>query len=124
MQNSFLFVATATTKHFNAGGAQASADVNGNMPIQFTVLAGKAPRRSLVIAGTIAASNGIEAGKTYALQATLRDINDYGDNWNILVIEPVSITTLLQVKQQLGVPSVFDYKEVEVPVSATNGEVE
>lgn len=128
MQNaSFIFVATATTKHFNKGGAESSVDKNGNYPIQLTVSAGKAPARSLVISGSVAMSQGIEAGKTYVVQATLRDINDYGDNWNHLVLGTLTTLDLIKLndfKAAYGQPKVINYADSEVEVSATNGESE
>ena len=126
MQNaSFVFVATATTKHFNKGGVESSVDKNGNYPIQLTVSAGKAPSRSLVISGSVAMSQGIEAGKTYVIQASLRDINDYGDNWNHLVLGTLDATALVDLpkfRQSYGPANVFNYSEVETKESVVNGE--
>lgn len=125
-RTTFQAVVNVTTKHFVKGGGQATADVNGNMPIQLTPLAGQIPSRGTVISGTIAQTLGLEAGNSYVVQITYRDTNDYGDNYNVQNLGKLQVTDLAKLnefKTSFGQPTVVT-DDVEAAVSATNGEVE
>lgn len=123
MKNAFQFVATASTKHYNKGGAPSNVDVNGNYPIQLTIVAGQCPSRATVMSGTIAESLGIEAGQTYILQANYRNTNEYGDNWGHIVLSKLSAADFIQLPaliKAFGQPQVVtDNVQTEVK-SATN----
>lgn len=96
------FVATATEKCFVKGGGNASADINGNFPVQFTVFAGTCPARALVISGTLAQALKIEAGNTYVLEATFRENNEYGDNFTITNLGKPELYELPKYKTNFG----------------------
>ena len=125
---SFSFVAVANTKTYNKGGAEASLDVNGNYPIQLSIIAGKCPIRALVMSGSIAISNNIESGNTYVIQASYRDTNEYGDNWNHQVLGKLSAVDLAKLPEfikSFGTPTVVEYTEkvdTKVNVEAVAGE--
>src|SRR5690606_36659982 len=46
------------------------ADKNGKMPVVLTPLGGESPRGRNIVSGTIAESEGFEAGKTYLVMGT------------------------------------------------------
>jgi hypothetical protein len=125
-RTTFQVVVNATTKHFVKGGGQSSADVNGNLPIQFTPLAGQMPSRATVISGTIAQTLGITEGNCYVLQVTFRDTNEYGDNYNVQNLGKLQVTDLAKLnefKASFGQPAVVtNDAEVEVPAGVLNGE--
>lgn len=110
----FQAVVVASEKRFVKGGGDASPDVNGNMSIQFTTLAGKLPTRALVLSGTVAQAQGIEAGNTYVVQATYRDTNSYGENFNITnlgKLTPIDLAKLPEFVKAFGPAGVIT-KEV------------
>lgn len=127
MQTTFQAVVVASEKRYNKGGGDATVDVNGNYPIQFTIVAGKLPARALVISGTIAQSLGFDAGNTYVTQASFRDTNEYGDNWNHVKLGQLSAIDMAKLPdfiKAFGKPQVVsvDTKvEVEEEVGADNG---
>jgi len=124
MQKTFQAVVVANEKRYIKGGGDANVDINGNYPIQFTVVAGKLPARSLVLSGTVAAQQGFEAGNTYVTQVSFRDTNEYGDNWNhtkLGALTPIDLAKLPEFIRAYGKPQVIDGTmpvEVEEEVDA------
>lgn len=126
--STFIFSAVASTKTHKTGGDLTSPDMQNNLPIQFTVLAGTAPSRAIVLNGTVAKSLGIEANSTYLLQATFKEHNAYGDNFQITNCGKLDVIQMLDTKDRLGAPNVVQTEngrrigvKVEDEVSAENG---
>ena len=119
MQTAFQAVVVAQEKRFIRGGAEASVDVNGNYPVQLTVIAGKLPARALVISGTVAQSVGINPGATYVIQANFRDTNEYGDNYTWTKLGTLSVLDLAKLPdfiQAFGKPQVVSNQTVDETV--------
>lgn len=110
--NSTTFVATCNTKTMVKGGNPAKSDVNGHLPIQLSVIAGRCPNRALVISGTVAKNLGIESGNTYVLQATYAGTSEkYGDNFNIQKLGQPELYELPKYVEAYGSPQVLETKE-------------
>jgi len=116
----FNAIVKANTKEFMAGGAPASPDRNGQMPIQFNVLYGTFPNRALTLSGTVAERQGILANKVYNVQATRLEDNEYGPQFQVSVISEISgIDLVLNAKtltDNLGEGKVIT---VDAPVQET-----
>lgn len=110
----FKFMAIANTKTHKAGGTPTTPNRQGKLPIQFSVIAGTAPNRAIVLDGSVGETLKIEAGCTYLLQATFKENNEYGDNYTIVNRGTVSIMESLTVEEALGTPNV---------VQTTNGKI-
>lgn len=104
--STFKFMAIANTKTHKAGGTPTTPNRQGKLPIQFSILAGTAPNRAIVLDGSVAENLKIEAGGTYLLQATFKENNDYGDNYTIVNRGSVTVMESLTVEQALGTPNV------------------
>ena len=124
----FNAIVVSNVKLYKAGGESTEPDVQGNYPVQLSVIAGQLPQRGIVLNGTIAKNLGIVLGTTQIVQCNYKDTNSYGDNWNHVVLGQLTAlelaTGLNQFETSMGKAQVVEFVEskVESGIGAVNGE--
>lgn len=99
--NSLVIV---TVNYFTNG----ALDKNGKQPVILTVVAGKAPNRT-VLSGTVAESAGFEVGKSYLANCreTAPD-EQYGRQFRWTKISEATVMDVIEGTKMLGEPQIFD----------------
>lgn len=103
-----------TVNYFTSG----SLDKNGKQPIILTVIAGKAPNRT-VLSGTVAETAGFEPGKSYLASCRETDPDPtYGRQFRWTKVSEASVLDVIAGVSSLGNAQVFDVNaHIEAPAS-------
>ena len=90
----------------------ANSDKHGKMPVILSILAGKAPNRT-ILSGTIAERNGFKVGCSYLVNCTEGESSvEYGRHFNWQIVKEATLMEVLQGASMIGKPEVFDVKEI------------
>lgn len=96
---SFNSISAITVTSWNSG----KTDKHGKQPKFLKPLAGTLPSiNKCVIAGTIAEKSSFELNKSYMVQVTESESNEYGRNFQFTNLGELSGLALLDVTQKLG----------------------
>lgn len=87
-------------------------DKNGEMPVLLKTIAGKSINKS-ILAGTLAKKSGFECNKSYIVQISEKEANEYGRQFNFTNLGEVSGIEILKAAKELGNPVVMKVTEDE-----------
>ena len=94
-------IAVINVQEFNNG----SSDVNGNLPVFLSPIAGTMPFKNL-LNGTIASNSGFEINGTYMVSVDeLEEDAEYGRQFRFTNLGKLSIMDIITAKRELGSPS-------------------
>lgn len=82
-------------------------DKHDKSPVLLKCLAGKMPNKA-VISGTIAERSNFELNKSYLVQITETETNEYGRNFQFTNLGLLSALDILQVKKELGAATILE----------------
>lgn len=120
----FKFVAKVSTFNKPNEDGSPNVDSNGMQPVIMTPIYGSVPRNAMVIAGTIAANEGINPGSTCLVQVRETGVDEeYGMQFRHTFLGNLTPIDLLNpaISTALGQPLVIGQKEEEVENNAMSG---
>ena len=115
--NSTIIVSAKAYAKINkkTGIRETVLDKKGKPSVWLTCLSGKMPNRN-ILAGSIAESEGIEAGESYMLSVQEKESSpEYGRQFNFTFLKKLSFIELIQATgpdKPLGEPEVFSVDAV------------